>query len=150
MRPLLALVLSLPLLFASCGCLEEQAETASTLPAEIDWEHTNPIAFLDLLVEHPGAAYSVTTTPPADWISADDVEALMQRIESEEPAALVCSALSSYLPLGETSTEGREALFLIEGLREGNYPPRLCSLHYFEPNLEEYRAWWKDRRGRGY
>lgn len=141
----------LPLLLAGCNCDcdEESAET-SDLPTEIDWEQTDPAAFLDLLVEHPGIAYSVTTPPPANWISADDVEALMERIDSEEPAALVCSALSSYLPLGETSTEGREALFLIEGLREGSYPPRLCSVHYFYPDLDEYRAWWQERRGQGY
>lgn len=146
---LTALVLCLPLLCASCGCCEENAEAAN-LPTEIDWTQTDPSAFLDLLVEHPGIAYSVATPPPADWISANDVEALMQRIDSEEPAALVCSPLSSYLPSGEISTEGREALFLIEGLREGSYPPRLCSVHYFEPDLDEYRAWWAERRGRGY
>ena len=149
MRHVLALLFCLPLLLASCGCDEEPAEAAA-LPTEIDWEHTNPVAFLALLVEHPGIAYSVTTTPPADWISADDVEALMERIDSDEPAALVCSALSSYLPLGATSTEGREALFLIEGLREGSYPPRLCSVHYFEPDRDEVRAWWQERRGQGY
>lgn len=138
----------LPLLATSCGC-EEEVDAAS-LPAQIDWKRTPPSAFLDLLVEHPGIAYSVATPPPANWITADDVEALMTRIDSDEPAALVCSDLDSYLPSGETSTEGREALFLIEGLREGSYPPRLCSVHYFYPDRDEYRSWWEERRGRGY
>ena len=138
----------LSLLATSCGC--EQEADAASLAAEIDWKQTGPSAFLDLLIEHPGIAFSVTTPPPADWITADDVEALMERIDSNEPAALVCSDLSSYLPRGETSTEGREALFLIEGLREGSYPPRLCSVHYFYPDRNEYRSWWEERRGRGY
>ena len=146
---LLALCLCLPLLATSCGCCEEPAEAAS-LPRDIDWTETDPIAFLELLVEHPGTTYAVNTPPPADWISADDVEALMERIDSKEPAALVCSASGSYVPQGETSTEGREALFLIEGLREGSYPPRLCSVHYFYPDRDEFRTWWAERRSRGY
>jgi hypothetical protein len=148
-----ALLVCLPLVLTACGCCEDEAQKepeTTKLPTEIDWQQTDPSAFLDLLVEHPGAAYSVTSPPPADWISADDVEVLMRRIDSDEPAALVCSALSSYLPRGETSTEGREALFLIEGLREGSYPPRLCSVHYFEPDLDEVRTWWQERRGLGY
>ena len=147
----LALLLGLCalLLCPACGCCEEPAEAAS-LPSRIDWSQTDPMAFLDLLVENPGATLSVATPPPADWITADDVEALMARIDSTKPAALVCSALSSYAPQDETSTEGREALFLIEGLREGSYPPRLCSVHYFHPDLDDYRAWWAERRSLGY
>lgn len=145
--PCLALLVLL--LCPACGCCEDPAEAAS-LPARIDWSQTDPVAFLDLLVEHPGATFSVTAPPPADWISASDVEVLMQRIDSDKPAALVCSAASSYAPRGETSTEGREALFLIEGLREGTYPPRLCSVHYFYPDRDEYRTWWAERRALGY
>lgn len=148
-RPALAVLLCAFPILASCGCQEPRAQ-AAVLPAEVDWERTDPLAFLDLLVGHPEAVYTVETPPPAGWIDGDDVDALMERIESDRPAAAVLSHLSSYVPLDRSSTEGREALFLIEGLREGTYPPRLCSVRYFEPDPDEYRAWWEERRALGY
>ena len=150
-RTVRVLALCLPFLCAGCGGEGLARQTAvDPIPAEIDWTRTDPLAFLHLLVEHPGETFSVSTPPPVGWITADHVEALMERIDSREPASVVVSSLSSFVPLEPASTEGREALFLIEGLREGNYPPRLCSVHYFEPDLEEYRVWWAERRQQGY
>lgn len=145
---LVALLCVLPLL-ASCGCREPQAQAAA-LSADVDWARTDPVAFLDLLVAHPGTVYTVSTPPPEGWIDGDAVDALMARIESDRPAAVVLSPLSSFVPRERVSTEGREALFLIEGLREGSYPPRLCSVRYFEPDPDEYRTWWEQRRALGY
>ena len=102
----------------------------------------SPLDFLDDLRMHPHRPVMVRAVPDG-WITRDDAAMLMQEIDSEEPAALVVSPISSYCPLEETSTVGNEALFLIEGYRTGQYPPRLCSLYYFKPDRSEVRLWWE-------
>lgn len=86
---------------------------------------------------------------PDGWITFNDAELLMQKIDSPEPAAPVVSPISSYWPVNQTSTVGNEALFLLEGYRTGHYPPSLCSLHYFRPNRTEVRTWWDTYGKRG-
>ena len=103
--------------------------------------HT-PVEFLNDLHTHPDCQVTVIDVPD-NWIIHDDVQLLMQLIDSPDPAAPVVSPLSSYRPFDQTSTVGNEALFLIEGYRTGEYPPDLCSLYYFHPNRTEVRSWWE-------
>jgi hypothetical protein len=103
--------------------------------------HT-PVEFLNDLHTHSDTQVMILDVPD-DWITNEDVQLLMQLIDSPDPAAPVVSPLSSYWPFGQTSTVGNEALFLIEGYRTGEYPPDLCSLYYFHPNRTEVRSWWE-------
>jgi len=103
--------------------------------------HT-PVDFLNDLRMHPQQPVIVFDAPNG-WITLHDAELLMQEIDSDETAAPVVSPISSYLPFNQTSTVGNEALFLLEGFRNGKYPPALCSLYYFKPNLTEMKSWWK-------
>ncbi|HRX33383.1 MAG TPA: hypothetical protein P5263_03900 [Methanoregulaceae archaeon] len=120
------------------GNFDEQMEPGDSCYFHL---HT-PMEFLDDLHTHPGCQVPVIDVPD-HWITHDDVQLLMQLIDSPEPAAPVVSLLSSYRPFNQTSTVGNEALFLIEGYRTGQYPPALCSLYYFHPNRTEVRSWWE-------
>ena len=103
--------------------------------------HT-PIEFLNGLRMHPDTPVMILDVPEG-WITNADAELLMREIDSHEPAAPVVSPLSSYWPHNQSSTVGNEALFLLEGYRTGKYPPALCSLYYFHPNITEMRSWWE-------
>ncbi len=105
------------------------------------FENHTPLEFLDELRRHPDSIVTVRDAPDG-WITREDAATLMGRIDSEEPAAPVVSLLSSYMPFNQTSTVGNEAMFLLEGYRQGRYPPALCSLHYFHPNRTGMREWW--------
>lgn len=126
-----------------------RTDTAREYDAALDpsfFRDHSPLVFLKDLRTYPGRPVLVLEVP-ADWITREDAAALMQMIGSEEPAAPVVSALSSYFPFNQTSTVGNEAMFLLEGYRTGRYPPALCSLHYFKPDRTAMRAWW-DAYGR--
>ncbi len=99
------------------------------------------VEYLNDLSMHPDRPVLVLDVPDG-WITLRDAELLMLVIDSQEPAAPVVSPISSYWPMNQTSTEGNEALFLLEGYRAGHYPPSLCSLHYFKPDKSEVRTWW--------
>ena len=126
-----------------------RTDTTGEYDAAMDpsyFRNHSPLAFLNDLRTHPGQPVLILEVP-ADWITREDASALMQLIDSEEPAAPVVLALSSYFPFNQTSTVGNEAMFLLEGYRTGRYPPALCSLYYFKPDRTAMRAWW-DAYGR--
>jgi len=113
-------------------------------PAWIDYATVDPLSALDRLAGDVRSQVNVGDAP-AGWITEAHVEHLLERIDDKRPAAVVVSVSSSYVPFGETSTVGREALFFIEGFRTGRYPPTICSVKYFEPDPDEVRRWWADR-----
>lgn len=105
------------------------------------FETHSPMDFLRDLENRPDRLVMVLTVPEG-WITMTDAAGLMQKIDSDEPAAPVVSPLSSYWPVNQSSTAGNEAAFLLEGYRTGRYPPGLCSLHYFRPDTTALRDWW--------
>lgn len=112
-------------------------------PEPCYFETHSPVEYLHDLRTHP-EWLAVVPDVPEGWISTRDTGQLMQEIDSTEPAAPVISPISSYRPFNRTSTVGNEAMFLLEGYREGRYPPALCSLDYFHPNRTEMRVWWEN------
>jgi hypothetical protein len=119
------------------------AETNLSMGDSCYFETHTPIEFLNDLLMHPDLPVMVLDVPEG-WITREDAGLLMQEIYSDEPAAPVVSAISSYWPFNQTSTVGNEALFLLEGYRTGKYPPDLCSLYYFKPNRTGMEIWWND------
>ena len=111
---------------------------------EIDWAAITPVQFLAALKAHPQGGVCIIVPPPKDWLKTADAHELLAWIESTEPAGWVVTAISSYIPIDETSTVGREAQFLIQGLRTGGYPPALCSLRHFQPDPDACRRWLLD------
>jgi hypothetical protein len=62
-----------------------------------------------------------------DWVKDEHVKKLVQLLDSKEPAIPVYESYNTDCKQ-YTSTVGIEALFLLEGYRQGVYPPDRCSL----------------------
>jgi hypothetical protein len=112
------------------------------------WGKYTPLDFFDELKMHPDRPVSVMMAPD-DWIKKEHIEKLMEYVDSKEPAAPVVSLISSYYPFNQTSTVGNEALFLIAGYRAARYPPNLCSVYYFKPDVNEVKSWWETTGKKG-
>ena len=108
------------------------------------WQVHGPIAFIETLKSRNG--YTVHGLHKG-WVWRSDIPKLVALLDSEEPCADVSMSISSYHHQGR-STVGREAAYLIEGFRRGEYPPSLNSVH-FEFNADEIRSWWADYDSRG-
>lgn len=145
LRFILNAVIGLLLFSLYVGCNSNQpVEQPVTQIKQPDWSKTDPLAFLNILRKHPNLRALIVPAPP-DWIKEEHVSQLMQLIDSQEPAAIVVSGLSSSWPRkGDVSTIGNEVLFLIEGFRKGHYPPSLSSLSYLEYDREKVRKWWRE------
>jgi hypothetical protein len=59
------------------------------------------------------------------WITKKDIPALLALVDSKEPCSPVASWYSSYYSTTAVSTIGDQALFMLEGYREGKYPTQL-------------------------
>jgi hypothetical protein len=131
--------------------LEQKSDTGETYYSAYEdcyWGNYTPLDFLSELKAHPDNAVSVMMAPD-DWIKKEHVAELMEYVDSKEPAAPVVSLISSYYPFNQTSTVGNEALFLIEGYRTARYPPALCSVYYFHPDVNEVKTWWENTGKKG-
>ena len=115
------------------------------------WENNSPIDFLNDLKLHPNDQMTIVEMAPKKWIKKEHVAQLINLLDSNEPAAPVISALSSFSAFGRTSTVGNEAAFLIVGYRGGGiYPPEFNSITHddgkfgFKADIEEIKQWWKN------
>lgn len=146
-------------------------DTEGDPPEEgFDWQHEGPLEFLAFLrqgyVTSP-VHWVDSATPPNvalettvwgihhGWLRPEDVPALLERLDDDTPCLGVRMARCSFISFGQHSSIGREAAFLIEGLRTEEdrtsyrgYPPMLRSIGWaedFEARKAELRAWWKER-----
>jgi len=112
------------------------------------WEKGSPVEFLTFL--KTVGLYTVwdDNSPPPDWIKPRHIPELIALLDSEEPCGAVAMSISSSLPTGPSSV-GREAAFLIEGFRRGNYPPELNSWQFVPKSKAEIVNWWKEYKAAG-
>ena len=110
---------------------------------DFNWQCGGPVDFLERL-KTTGMTYSVVGVHRG-WVRDSDVPILMQKLDSKMSCVHVVSIKSSHLPTS-SSTEGREAAFLLEGYRKGYYPPSLSSAD-FVPDNNEIRAWYQRWKG---
>jgi hypothetical protein len=104
-----------------------------------EWQSKGPTDFLEFLSSRDG--YTVWGVHKG-WIRAQDIPDLIRLIDSQEPCGDVKMSISSHIHWGH-STVGREAAFLIQGFRKGEYPPELNSIR-FDYSAEEIREWWAE------
>ena len=107
---------------------------------DFDAAQNGPLEFLDFLKTRRGPVTLLTV--PHDWLRRKHIGELVKLLDSREPCAGVMSPLSSYIDTTR-STIGNEAAFLIEGYREGRYPPGLNSRR-LQSDIDELKTWWAD------
>ncbi len=96
-----------------------------------DLKSKTPVDFLKILKERKFPEYFFRDSL-ASWISKKDIPGLVALVGSKETCASVALLRSSNYST-EASTVGREALFMLEGYRQGKYPSRLNSI-FFDGN----------------
>jgi hypothetical protein len=109
-----------------------------------DWQTMRPLDLLARLRAHPTANVYTLLGRRERWVSEEDLPELIGLVDSRDPCPHVVSVYSSYLPR-ERSFVGQEALFLVEGYRQGYYPPALHSRGFYSTNRESILAWWRER-----
>ena len=107
-------------------------------PEAFDFQHGDPLAFLTFLRTAP-SPFSVFGLHKG-WLRPSDVAPLLALARSKEPCAFVVMSIASYIPPGR-STVGQEALFLLDGIRHGQYPPTLHSHAYDRKSRTELLRW---------
>jgi hypothetical protein len=115
------------------------------------WSEMRPLEFLAFLQERAkvkgviGSFYSVSQQQN-DWVREEDVPALIELVKSKKPCAHIKGAFSSYAPV-KRSFVGQEALLMIEGFRQGVYPPisLMGTSQGFYGRKADILKWWRER-----
>lgn len=107
-------------------------------PESFDFQHNGPVEFLAHLRTAP-TPFSVAGLHKG-WLLPSDLASLLAQVSSREACALVVMGSASHVPLTR-STIGQEALFLLDGVRTGSYPPTLHSGAYDSTRRDEILAW---------
>jgi len=120
------------------GVYQKPLEAGKMLPQ-------NYLRFLRYYEFHPVV---VEITNSGKWKLRDHLEYLMTKIKSKKKVSVVVRPDCQNWPKGKTSTEGREAMYMIEGFIQGVYPPTESSFTDFDPDPEYYQKWWKEYKKR--
>lgn len=109
-----------------------------------DWDKSGPLELLGILKDKGHGACPTYVIHGVDnaWVTENDVPQLISLLDSDEPCANVCRTISSFRDCN-TSTVGREAAFIIEGFRRGEYPPDLNSGRAYL-DKEDIKIWWQN------
>lgn len=124
---------------------------------DFDFKKSSAIDLLDYLCNNPNERFFIVNpdSVPTNWLSKKDIHALMDRIESERITTPIFSINASVdLEYKNRTTEGVEALFMIESFRKNKkYPYDLSSQScgipkngVFYPNqalIIEIKDWYK-------
>ena len=150
------------LVFAGVGCEKSSppdatapmaGDTARATPSAqyetqlgyFDCDAYSPLDFLQYLQlkqqELPdGAIGSVAIFPGPSWIKEEHLTSLADSLDSRALCIHVASIAASTIPR-QPSTVGQEAAFLMEGFRQGKYPPALVS---DSVDIADVRTWWNE------
>lgn len=103
---------------------------------------TLPVNWLRNLRYYEMKPVIVEFTNTGKWKLRDNLKMLMSKIKSPKEVSVVVRPDCKNWPKGITSTEGREAMYMIEGFIQGIYPPTESSFTDFDPDPEYYQKWW--------
>lgn len=93
--------------------------------------------------QNPNIVYPIENT---EWDIELMLPELMKYLDSDIEVYKVIPIDGTQQPENFKSTLGQEIMYLIEGYRQGIYPPPNCSRNDFIPIPDEYRAWWMAKK----
>lgn len=102
---------------------------------QFDFQHSGPLAFISSLRTNRFGVQSMSGLH-VGWLRPSDIGPLLAIVDSKESCAFVIVAYSSYLPIGHSAV-GQQALFLLDGIREGRYPPRSINATPVSPAYDQ-------------
>lgn len=102
-----------------------------------------PTNFLKILEYHIEGPVMISPISADTWPLKLCLSYLMNKIESTKECAPVLSSESLNWPKVDTSTIGREAMYMLQGFIDGKYPPTECSVTDFNPKVKYYKKWWQ-------
>jgi hypothetical protein len=110
-----------------------------------DLSKIKPLDFLDALKVARLSMTEITIKYPIkNWVTKNDLPALLALTDSTEPCASV-ALISSSVYNADGSTVGQEALYMIEGCRAGAYPPALNSGGFTGESKKELVEWCRSQ-----
>ena len=108
-----------------------------------DLKGLSPRQFIDVLKARGCPEYTFDAKL-SGWITKKDVRDLLPLVDSKEPCSSVALSISSFYSV-QPSTVGDQALYLLEGLKKGNYPDQLNLNGPFGSEKVELIKWAKDQ-----
>lgn len=125
-----------------------------------DFKESPPLDLLNYLCEKSKENFFIVNpdSVPSNWLTIDDIPNLMNKIESERITTPVFSINAGIdLKYKNRTTEGVEALFMIESVRKNKkYPSALSSVNcgvlkngIFYPDtilIIEVKSWYKNMK----
>ena len=83
------------------------------------------------------------------WISDNDLEFLVSKINSKVKAKCINRLISSLIPDSKNMTLGNQIISIIESYRNNEtYPNEICVCKTYDQNkVKEILAWWKHKNG---
>jgi len=139
-----ALFITILGLITSCTLYHESGKGPEISSDGFEWQTSGPLELLSLLKDkgHGVCPTYMVHGVTGGWVKEEHLAGLISLLGSDEPCANVCRTISSFRDCN-TSTVGKEAAYLIEGFRRGEYPPDLNSGRA-RFNNDEIRRWWQD------
>ncbi|WP_298147518.1 TPM domain-containing protein [Flavobacterium sp.] len=91
---------------------------------------------------------SVGMEAPENWVTGKEIDDLMPLIRSTEPAKCVVQSISSYLPIGDSSTIGGQVMDIVEAFKNKiSYPTALTSCAKTDPErINKLTTWWNQHK----
>lgn len=120
-------------------------ENGKTTPP-LNLSQKTPNTYLNYLDFYDNKPLIVSSINPEAWNLEHYLPMLMKKIKSKKQFSITVRKDCSQWPEGKISTEGREAMYLIEGFIQGKYPPTESSITDFDPDPKYYKKWWKKYR----
>lgn len=129
------------------ACISGCSKTISADTDSISYQAYAKYTPIELIayLQHQGGKHCPTIAvdnAPASWLQKMDVAVLMPLLRSDQTCANVHSIYSSFRDC-QPSTVSREAAFMIQGFRQGKYPPMMNS-GTAQLDRQELEQWWAD------
>lgn len=133
--------------------LEKEYIKQSSLKKKVYMSDTNVKDFVNILkantTDKDTLDFIITVGQTnSNWISNNDLDFLISKINSKEKANCINRRISSIIPNSKNITLGHQIISIIESYRNNEpYPNDVCICKsYSQHKVDEIVAWWKNKK----